>query len=45
MTGDLGLIQNSDLRSVFEFGTKFCENPILKTANLRAQFKDDIGKL
>ena len=42
---DMGLVQNSDLRSVCEFGTKFRENPVLRTENLRAQFKEDIGKL
>ena len=45
ITGDLGIIQNSELRELCSYGTKFRENPSLDIICIKAQFKDEVRKL
>ena len=45
ISGDLALIQNAELRKLCSYGTKFRENPPLNINRIRAQLKDEVGKL
>ena len=39
------IIQNSELRKLCTFGTKFRENPPLNVDHIRSQLKDEVGSL
>ena len=45
ITGDLGIIQCSELCKICSYGTKFRENPPLDINFIKAQLKDEVGKL
>ena len=45
ITGNMEIIQDSELRDLCTYGTKFRENPPLDVNRIRAQLKDEIGKL
>ena len=45
ITGDLGIIQNRELRKLCSYGTKFRENPILNIDRIKAQLLREIGGL
>ena len=42
ITGDLDIIQNSNLRKLCSFGTKFRENPVLNVGRIRGQFGGNV---
>ena len=39
------IIKNSELRNLCTFGTKFRENPPLDVNRVKAQLKEEVGKL
>ena len=45
ITGDLGIIQNGELREVCSYGTKFRENPILDINKIKLQLQREVSAL
>ena len=42
ITGDLELIQDSSLRRLCSYGTKFRENPVLNIGKIKSQFSENV---
>ena len=43
VTGDLDIIQNTDLRELCSFGTKFRENPVLDMGKIKGRFNGNVA--